>query len=202
MKIIWHGHSCFTVETEKGSVVLDPYGDGSVPGFGPLRLSADAVLCSHEHGDHNHRASVSLSGRPCGIEVSTIDSWHDDAQGKKRGANTIHILKAEGLAAAHLGDLGCMLEPEQTKELQGLDALMIPIGGFYTIDAKQALEIVTILKPRVVIPMHYRDDTHGYDVIATAEEFRRGCFNPIDYPDNTFLLTKDTTPQTAFLRAV
>ena len=202
MKFIWHGHSCFTIETEEGTVVLDPYGDGSVPGFGPLRLSADAVLCSHEHGDHNNRAAVSLSGRPCGVAVSKLNTWHDDVQGKKRGANTIHILKAEGLTAAHLGDLGCMLTAEQADALKGLDALMVPIGGFYTIDADQALEIVSILNPRVVIPMHYRDASHGYDVIATAEKFRRGCSNPIDYPDNTFLLTKDTAPQTAFLRAL
>ena len=74
MEIIWNGHSCFTIKTQEGSVVLDPYEDGKVPGLGSLRLEADAVLCSHEHSDHNFRAGVSLSGKPCGVQVETVPS--------------------------------------------------------------------------------------------------------------------------------
>ena len=109
MEIIWNGHSCFTIKTQDGSVVLDPYEDGKVPGCGPLCLEADAVLCSHEHGDHNYRAAVRLSGKPCGVQVKEIPSWHDDVCGKKRGPNTIHVLCAEGMKLVHLGDLGTEL---------------------------------------------------------------------------------------------
>ena len=104
MKIIWNGHSCFTVETTDGTLVLDPYADGSVPGFGPLRLKADRVLCSHGHSDHGAVSCVTLSGRPCTIEVGEIHTWHDNVQGKKRGANTVYVMSAEGMKIAHLGD--------------------------------------------------------------------------------------------------
>ncbi|MBQ9663322.1 MAG: MBL fold metallo-hydrolase [Oscillospiraceae bacterium] len=200
MKIIWNGHSCFTVSTQEGTVVLDPYSDGSVPGFGPLNLQADRVLCSHGHRDHNSAENVRLSGDPCGVEVHEIPSWHDDAQGTKRGPNTIHVLCAEGMKIAHLGDLGCMLNEEQIAALSGLDALLIPVGGYYTIDAEQAVEIVKQLRPRVTIPMHYRRGDHGYDVISTLDGFLQLCDNPVEYPDNVLVLDKETPSQTAILR--
>lgn len=200
MKIIWNGHSCFTVESEDGTVVLDPFADGTVPGFPPLKLSADLVLCSHEHADHNGRENVRLSGKQCAVSVERVASWHDGVQGAKRGDNTIHILTAEGLRVAHLGDLGCELTEEQAALLKNLDALMIPIGGYYTIDAQQAAEIIRKLQPRVTIPMHYRFDKYGYDVIATLDEFRARCENPIDYPGRELFLDSETAAQTAILK--
>ena len=133
MKIIYYGHSCFKIETEAGSVVFDPYGDGSVPGYGPVHLNADMVLCSHEHRDHGNRDAVTLSGRETDIKIETISTFHDKVKGLKRGPNTIHIITAEGMRAAHLGDLGCKLSTSQIEKLKSVDVLMIPIGGFYTI---------------------------------------------------------------------
>ena len=199
MKIIWNGHSCFTIKCKEGTVVLDPFADGYVPGYPAMDLSADLVLCSHEHSDHNAKQVVSVSGKPCEIGVECIASWHDEVQGAKRGSNTIHVLSAEGMRVAHLGDLGCALTEEQAAALQNLDALMIPIGGFYTIDAQQAAEIVRQLKPRVVIPMHYRFEGHGYDVLSTLDAFLALCENPVDYPGNTFDLDGETEAQTAIL---
>ena len=129
MRLIWNGHSCFTLETAGGTVVVDPYLDGSVPGLAPIRLRADAVYCSHDHRDHGARELVALTGEKPDVAVETIHTWHDDQQGAQRGPNTIHIFQAEGLRVAHLGDLGCDLTPEQTERLTGLDALMIPVGG-------------------------------------------------------------------------
>ena len=134
MRLIWNGHSCFTLETAGGTVVVDPYLDGSVPGLAPIRLRADAVYCSHDHRDHGARELVALTGEKPDVAVETIHTWHDDQQGAQRGPNTIHIFQAEGLRVAHLGDLGCELEPEQLEALKGLDALMIPVGGFYTME--------------------------------------------------------------------
>ena len=199
MKIIWNGHACFTVETAAGTAVLDPYTDGSVPGFDPLRLQADLVLCSHEHGDHNNREAVSLTGRPCGIAVDRIETYHDEVSGEKRGHNTIHVLKAEGMRVVHLGDLGCDLTEDQVKALAGADVLMIPIGGFYTIDSEQALKVVRQLHPRVTLPMHYRDHGHGFPVISTADVFRAGCVNPVQYPGREITVDRTTEEQTAFL---
>ena len=168
MKIIWNGHSCFTVETTDGTLVLDPYADGSVPGFGPLRLKADRVLCSHGPSDHGAVSCVTLSGRPCTIEVGEIHTWHDNVQGKKRGANTVYVMSAEGMKIAHLGDLGCALTEEQTALRSGLDALMIPVGGFYTIDAEQAMELLPCF-------LRHFDAVHGSLFEVGIRRFF-GCF--------------------------
>lgn len=199
MNVIWNGHSCFTLETAEGSVVFDPYQDGSVPGYGPLRLSADRVLCSHGHRDHGAKELVSLSGRAPSYQVEEIHTFHDPEKGALRGPNTIHIIAAEGLRIAHLGDLGCALEPEQVEKLRGLDAVLIPVGGFFTIDAKQAQQTVEQLGARVVIPMHYRSPGFGYDAIGPLEDFLALRGDVVRYEGNTLGLTRDTPAQTAVL---
>lgn len=200
MKLIWNGHSCFTLDTAQGCVVLDPYRDGSVPGLSPLHLTADLVLCSHEHRDHGAREAVELTGRPVSLQVEELHTFHDPEGGALRGPNTIHIVAADGLRVAHLGDLGCALTPEQTQRLRGLDALMIPVGGYYTIDAGQARAVVEALSPRVVIPMHYRGLSFGYDVIAPLEDYLALCGGAVvRYSGNVLELTKDTPAQTAVL---
>ena len=200
MEIIWHGHSCFTVRTEAGSVVFDPYEDGKIPGLRPLRLKADAVLCSHEHGDHNFREGVALSEEAFTGEIEEIPSWHDDVQGAKRGPNTIQVIHAEGMKLVHLGDLGTELDAEQIETLRIPDVLLIPIGGFYTIDTKQALKIVDELSPRITVPMHFRRGDVGFDVLSTAEEFLKKCPNPVVYPGNTLTVDPETPAQTAVLQ--
>ena len=180
-------------------MVLDPYLDGSVPGLSPIRLTADRVYCSHGHRDHGGTEVVTLTGKVPTLTVEELHTWHDDQQGAKRGPNVIHILQAEGMRVAHLGDLGCTLEQEQLEKLTGLDALMIPVGGFYTIDAQQAKALVDQIKPRVTIPMHYRSDTFGYDVIGPLEDYLALCQDVVRYPDNVLELTRDTPAQTAVL---
>ena len=126
-------------------------------------------------------------------------SWHDEVQGAKRGPNTMRIFSAEGLRVAHLGDLGCGLTPEQAEALSGLDALLIPVGGFYTIDAGQAKAVVDQLKPRVVVPMHYRGKDFGYEVIGSVEDFLALQSGVVRYEGNVLELTQDTPAQTAVL---
>ena len=174
MKITWIGHASFKIEQDGYTIITDPYADGSVPGLKPLRDKANLVLCSHEHGDHNARSLVQIEpAGDCPIRITKIETWHDDVKGAKRGPNTIHILEAGGVKAAHLGDLGCGLEPEQIKQLKGLTVCMIPVGGHYTIDGEQAAALIRELNPRTVIPMHYRDDEagFGFNVISTVEPF-------------------------------
>ena len=199
MKLIWNGHSCFTLETAGDTLVIDPYLDDSVPGLSHLRLRADRVYCSHDHRDHGGTEVVELTGRTPSIQVEQLHTWHDDQQGTKRGPNIIHIFQAEGLRVAHLGDLGCELEPEQLEALKNLDALMIPVGGFYTIDAAQAKALVEQLKPRVTVPMHYRGENFGYDVIGPLEDYLKLCSDVVRYPDNVLTLDRDTPAQTAVL---
>ena len=171
MKLTWNGHSCFTLETAEGSVVLDPYADGQVPGLAPLRLRADMVLCSHEHRDHNAREVVTLTGNTPAFGVETISTFHDPENGALRGENTIHIVTAEGKRIVHMGDIGHPLSAEQARAVGTPDVLMIPVGGYYTVDAVTAKGICDALKPRTVVPMHYRGPGFGYDVIAPVTDF-------------------------------
>ncbi len=202
MKITWLGHSCFIVESQGYQIVLDPYQDGSVPGFAPIRVEADQVLCSHGHGDHSGTECVSLrQGAASPFTVETIDTWHDDKNGAKRGHNTIHILSDGQCRIAHLGDLGCDLTLEQKDKLRRLTALLIPVGGFFTINAAQTKALVDELAPTVAIPMHYRGRGFGYPVIGKVDKFTKLCSNVITYPSSELELTPQTSRQTAVLKS-
>ena len=200
MKITWYGHSCFKVSFDGGSVVFDPYADGSVPGWTLPQLSADAVLCSHRHDDHAGAGKVTLSGREPDCKVETVECFHDAEHGAKRGANTIHILTADGVRVAHLGDLGHEPDEAQLAAIGAPDVLLIPVGGFYTIDAATAAAVAEKIGARITVPMHYRGDGFGYDVIGTVEEFTAlrkdvrcadsNSFDPAEDKDRVTLVLK------------
>lgn len=177
MKVTWIGHACFRIEKDGYSVILDPYKDGVVPGLKPVRVQANEVLCSHEHGDHSARECVEIiASEEKPFQVSKLESYHDESKGTKRGPNTIHIFTDGKVRVAHMGDQGCMPDADQLEELKNLDLMMLPVGGHYTVDAKEAAEIIAAVQPKVVIPMHYRDKDgkFGYPVIAPVE-----CFTDI-----------------------
>ena len=115
MKLTWYGHSCFMLESRAGTVVFDPYADGFPRGLKLPQLTADLVLCSHGHGDHNAEDKVTLTGQQTDYTVETLCCFHDDVQGKKRGENLIRIVSGGGARVAHLGDVGHMLPPGQIK---------------------------------------------------------------------------------------
>lgn len=199
MLIQWLGHSCFRVEADGYSLVFDPYEDGSVPGLAPLRQRADAVFCSHGHHDHCARELVTLSGRGCPLKVETAASYHDDRLGLLRGKNTIHILSAEGMRLVHLGDLGHRLTGKALAAVKGADALLLPVGGHFTIDAATAKAVADDIGARVVFPMHYRLGAMGYDVIGTLDSYTALCGDVKYYEGDTFQLDRDTPSQTAVL---
>lgn len=163
MKIKWIGHSCFQIEKNGFSIIVDPYEDNSVPGLLPVRETADLVLCSHLHGDHNGRKGVQLrEKRPLPFTITELKTYHDDQKGAQRGYNTMFLIDDGVVKAVHLGDLGCEPDPEQIMQLKGLDVVMIPVGGYYTIDAGQAAELIRKIEPHIVIPMHYRSEEKGF----------------------------------------
>ena len=171
VKIEYFGHSCFRISGLGQRVVLDPYEDGCVPGCPPLRLDAEFVYCSHQHHDHNAVDCVTLQdGGAPKFTVTELATDHDNAGGVLRGKNTIHIFDFGGIRVAHFGDLGRKLRAKEIEALQGLDCALIPVGGHFTIDAKQAADIAAELKPRMVIPMHYRTATTGFNVIADIDD--------------------------------
>ena len=169
VRIIWHGHSCFEINTKDAVIVFDPYQE--VPGYKLLELEADLVLVSHEHNDHNALSRVKLTSRKVDVDVEVVDVFHDPEEGKLRGQNKIHIVTVAGKRIAHCGDIGHPLSDEQAAQLQDLDLLLIPVGGHYTIDADTAAGIVRQTKPDVVVPMHYREGEAGFDVISTVQPF-------------------------------
>lgn len=192
--ITYLGHACFLLECAGYRTVIDPYADGKVPGLKNLRLEAEAVYCSHDHADHNATECVRLL--PGNSAPYTVTQWvtpHDDAGGKLRGMNTVRIFDFDGLRIAHLGDIGCPLEPAWLEKLKGVDCLLIPVGGFYTIDPAQAKAIAEQVRPRVIIPMHYRTDTSGYAQIAPLEDFT-ALFTHANTADH-LALTADTPAQ-------
>lgn len=194
MTITWYGHACFLIETAEGSVVFDPYEPGSVPGLRLPELRADAVVCSHGHHDHCYTAGVQLSGETPRFALRELLCYHDGQHGALRGENRIAILEAEGLTLAHCGDLGHGLSEEQLAALAGLDVLLAPVGGHYTIDAAEAAALVRALKPRLTIPMHYRGEGFGYEVLAPVEDFTARFADVRVHPSNRLTLRGDDAP--------
>lgn len=179
--IIRHiGHAEFLMETESGMrIVTDPYGEGC--GYPVQRMRADAALVSHGHHDHNAvetlegiQTVVDKAGEYTlapGVKVTAIKGFHDDERGSKRGETLLFLLETEGLRIVHLGDLGCPLNEEQTEILSRPDILMIPVGGYYTIDGKTAAQTAKKLKARTVLPMHYRTRFNADWPISGPEAF-------------------------------
>lgn len=201
IKIKWLGHSCFAVECKDYRIVLDPFEPGSVPGLLPVREEAHLVLCSHEHFDHNYRAGVVVSEQPGEnpFQVTALSSYHDDQQGALRGKNTIFLLEAEGMRIVHFGDIGCMPGELVLEKLRGADAVMIPVGGHYTVNAAEAQAILDEIRPRVVIPMHYRSEKFGFDVLSTVEDFLKLCGPTVRFGGTFLELTPETPRQVAVL---
>ena len=173
VRIQWLGHACFRMEYGDWSLVIDPYEDGSVSGLGNIRQNADAVCCTHGHGDHAAVGNVTLSGReaPKDYALKTIEVPHDHHGGEKRGMNKIHIFSFGSLRVVHMGDTGSVPSPEILAQLRGCDLMLIPIGGFFTIDGSEAAQIVRETAPRAVVPMHYKTDAFGFGVLATPDAF-------------------------------
>ena len=170
MNITWLGHSCFMLEAGGFRVLLDPYNE--VPGLPAAEAEADAVYCSHGHFDHAYTEKVRLtSGKADPFAVTEVQTFHDDKGGTLRGNNVIRKFTAGGVSVAHFGDLGHPLSPAQLEALGPCDAVLIPVGGFYTIDAPTAKAVAEAAGAPVVIPMHYRNGPVGFDVLGTLEDF-------------------------------
>ena len=166
VRVTWLGHACFKIETGSGTVIVtDPYSEKT--GYTLPRVAADIVTVSHHHYDHDNAGAV--AGSPRIVDevgkivigstiIEGIDSFHDEVSGSKRGKNVIFKFFVDGLVVVHMGDFGQPLSGDQLDALGDVDILMIPVGGTFTIDHIQAAEIVRELKPKIVLPMHYKTD--------------------------------------------
>ena len=204
------GQACFRLRGKSATVVTDPF-DSKMIGLSLPKMSADIVTVSHEHNDHNRSDLVLASGEGemkvlkgpgeyevKGINIRAIASWHDTVQGQERGKNTIFTIEIDWVRIAHLGDLGQKkLTEEQLSEIGDVGVLLVPVGGFYTIDAQNAVEIIAQIEPKVVIPMHYRTAGMAPDLagkLAPVDDFVKALGAvPKNMP--TYQVKLETLPQ-------
>ncbi len=206
MKVKWLGHACFLITSKVGlKVITDPYTVGGGIDYSPIRETADVVVVSHDHGDHNNVSAV--QGKPevvkgsstkivKGIRFSGIGTSHDASRGTQRGPNTVFCFTIDGLDLCHLGDLGHELSEREVAQIGLVDILFVPVGGFFTIDATAASQVCDQLKPRIIIPMHFKTPKCAYP-IAGVEDFLKDKkdvrkvtgseveFDPEDLPTGT-----------------
>jgi L-ascorbate metabolism protein UlaG (beta-lactamase superfamily) len=225
--IEYYGHSCFLLTLNNGAkILIDPFDTTRIPYTLPTG-SVEVVLSTHDHLDHNAidavdtKLALKANGRepifaqaigeapvqPDGtilvdlkgatLKCATVVSFHDNQQGAKRGFNGILRLTIEGLNIVHLGDMGDTLNTEQIAKLQPVDVLMIPVGGFYTIDASQAQVVVEQLKPRLIIPMHFKTTALPEEFpITTVDAFLEGYPVIHRHSNSVITLSANKLPKT------
>lgn len=208
MNVKWYGHAAFKLTTAKGvRIILDPYepGFGGALTYGAITDEADLVLTSHDHGDHSYvreikgkftRIEKEGSYDEAGIKIQAIPCFHDPSKGKDRGKNLIFVIEADGLKVVHVGDLGHVLDPGTLQKIGPVDLLLLPVGGFYTIDAKEATEVMHAIKPRLTIPMHYRTEKCGFP-ITSVDDFTKGKKGVKITNASELEIAKETLPEDA-----
>jgi L-ascorbate metabolism protein UlaG (beta-lactamase superfamily) len=208
MKLIFLAHASFLIITNNGTrIIFDPYKSGCFDGtfrYQAIADSADVVLTSHQHDDHNGASDI--LGNPKvfkdtghftykDIKITGIASYHDTSKGTARGKNIIYVVEADSLRIVHLGDLGHNLNETELKEIGKVDVLLIPVGGYFTIDSKVASSIVNSLKPQITVPMHYKTDAIDFPIVK-VDEFLKGKKNVNRINSAEVEITKQALPKT------
>lgn len=166
MDIYYLGHSSFKIKGKNTTLITDPFSE-KMTGLKFPKSEADIVTISHNHEDHNQADMV--SGNPYvvsnpgeyevkGVSVFGIGAFHDTKEGEEKGKNTIFIIEMDKIRICHLGDLGHKLDEKELEEVDGVDILMIPVGGSVTVNSSEAMEVVTQIEPKIVLPMHYNEE--------------------------------------------
>lgn len=188
MKVKWLGHATFLITSDEGTkIITDPYQPGVFGlDYGKIEEAADIVVVSHDHSDHNYVKGVpgnpqvvkgSGSHKVKGIEFKGIPSYHDDSRGSERGENAMFCFTVNGVRICHVGDLGHTLSDGQVADIGEVDVLLIPVAGTYTLDAAAANKVVDQIKPRVIIPMHFKTDRCPTFPVTDVEPFLKSKTN-------------------------
>ena len=204
MRIKWHGHACFEINTNDTTIVFDPH-DGKSIGIKTPSATADLVLMTHNHYDHNasrvingnFKSYIGKNGRFefRGIPFYGLSTYHDDVQGAKRGLNTRYRFTSEGITICHCGDLGAIPNAKVINAIKGVDFLFLPVGGVYTMELPEVRKFIEAVNPRIIVPMHYRvggltipvADIDGFlDMIP--QDF-------VEYVGNSIDITKEELPE-------
>ena len=203
MEITWLGHSCFRLRGREAAVVTDPCPKST--GYSIGRLTAAAVTVSHDHPDHNNIKAV--TGDPhvvrgpgefeiSGVLIMGIRTYHDGAEGSELGRNITYVIEVDDVRICHLGDIGHVPTSEQVEELSGVDVLLAPVGGGSTIDATAAAETVSLIGPKLVIPMHYKTPA-SKGKLEPLDRFLKemGASSAMEERQPKLTLTKSTLPE-------
>jgi len=201
MKIKWLGHSCFLFTASSGfKIITDPYKSDSNIAYEEIKESADVVTVSHEHFDHNNTRAI--RGNPVilrksaevkGINFKAIAAYHDNAYGKQRGNDTIFCFSIDGVKVCHMGDLGHLPDEWQMAEMGPIDVLLIPAGGFFTLEPDDVNRVIVKIKPRVVIPMHYKTEKVKLPIVG-VDDFLKGKTNVTRLDASELELKPETLP--------
>ena len=193
MRITNLGHASFLIEGEEVSFVIDPYEDNSVPCLTLPRVKANFAFKSHDHSDHNALDLVEIIPSKATLDYRTIIVPHDKNGGEMRGLNKIHIFDIDGYEIIHMGDTGCIPSDAVLEELKNADVLLGPINGFFTISSEELRDICEVIKPRLVIPMHYykKEDNSGYPDGNQIDTFKFLYPNALEVNDYSIELSDE-----------
>ncbi|MCJ7521960.1 MAG: MBL fold metallo-hydrolase [Dehalococcoidia bacterium] len=177
MEIVWLGHSCFRIRGKEATIVTDPF--DKTLGYPVKKPTASIVTVSHQHPQHSYLGGVTgnprVISRPGEYEIANvfingIATFHDAEMGEQRGKNTVYLIQIEEVSICHLGDLGHVPTAEQIEQMSDADILMVPVGGGATIGATAAVETISLLQPKLVIPMHFKTEVVKME-LAPLEPF-------------------------------
>lgn len=200
IKIRWHRHACFEISNDK-VLVFDPH-DGASIGIPPPKVKADIILISHDHFDHNQARIVEKDGSIVvregkeidGVKIEAFRAYHDKERGRRRGEITIFKVLFEGIKLCHLGDIGEILDDETIEKIGEVDILFIPVGGTFTVNAEEALEMCKKFKTKVIVPMHYKIEGLSLP-IERVDEFLEKTDYEIRYVGDEIEIEKEDLPK-------
>lgn len=202
MDIVHLGHSSFKIRGKKATLITDPF-DPNLVGLKFPKTEADIISISHHHKDHDYISGVSSANIVIdgpgeyeikGVKITGIQTFHDQNDGADRGKNVIYKIEMDNITIAHLGDLGHKLNDAVSELLNGVDILIIPVGGYFTIDATIASQIITALEPAITIPMHYLTggmNKQEFSQLAELPVFLKEIGKEDIIPLNKLSITKD-----------
>lgn len=203
MDIYWYGQACFKLKGKSATIIIDPFAPEFTGLKLPKDLEADVAIKTHDHEDHSNLKAV--TGNPVeiigpgeyevkGVSINGVQVFHDKKEGAERGKNTIYNIQIDGLNVVHLGDLGHLLTEAQIQALGITDILLVPVGGTYTIDAKDAAEVVSQLEPKIIIPMHYGYPGLKFPLMGVDNFLKEMGTENIE-PATKLSITKDKLPE-------
>lgn len=185
MNLKWLGHSCFLLTSGTGvRILMDPCSPKT--GYTLAPMAVDAVTASHDHYDHNY-FEAALGDPVCitesgphvvkGVRITGIPTWHDKERGAKRGRNIMFLVEMDGIRLLHAGDLGHLPDEAALAAAGQVDVLLAPVGGVFTIDAREAKQLAELIHPKVFVPMHYKTEQLSFELggLAAFLDSLKGC---------------------------